>query len=220
MWFAAKAKRALNRDEAISVPMSSIRPAVSLPPPRTRARIGLFGGSFDPPHSGHLHVASTAMKHLGLDTVWWFPTPGNPLKEAPSDYDARFQAVQDLTRHNRAFRVSNVEKRQGLRYTYDLVRLLRRQSPQAKLVWIMGGDSLMTFHFWKDWQKLAQTIPIAVIARPGFALAARGSPFAQRLARHRLDDHAARILPDQTAPAWVYIPAPLNPISSTALRAK
>ncbi|MEL7112715.1 MAG: nicotinate (nicotinamide) nucleotide adenylyltransferase [Pseudomonadota bacterium] len=215
----ARAKRALDLHLYQPPTMSMIRPAATLPPSGTRARIGLFGGSFDPPHSGHVHVASTAMKRLNLDAVWWFPTPGNPLKEAPSDYSARFQAVQDLTRHNRAFRVSNIEQRANTRYTYDLVRLLRRRAPRAKLVWIMGGDSLMTFHFWKDWQNLATTIPIAVIARPGFESAARRSPFARQLARHRLPDQAGRILPDQTAPAWIYLPAPLNPISSTELRA-
>lgn len=200
--------------------MAYIRSAAYLPPRSTRARIGLFGGSFDPPHPGHLHVAETAMKRLGLDQVWWFPTPGNPLKEVPSDYEARFAAVQDLTKHNRAFRVSNIEQQASLRYTYDLIRLMRQHCPRADLVWIMGGDSLMTFHYWKDWEKLAESIPIAVIARPGFELASRFSLFAKRMRRHRLADNAASILPEQKAPAWLYLPAPLNPISSTALRQK
>lgn len=199
--------------------MAMTRPAAHLPPRQTRARIGLFGGSFDPPHSGHTHVAATAMKRLGLDQVWWFPTPGNPLKEAPSDYYLRFEAVVALTSGNRRFRMSDVEKQLSLRYTYDLVTLLRRHCPHAQLVWIMGGDSLMTFHYWKNWRALAQTVPIAVVARPGFEVAARTSPFARLLKQHRLPDRAARTLPQQKSPAWVYLPAPLNPISSTALRA-
>lgn len=198
--------------------MAHLRPAAHLPPTSTRARIGLFGGSFDPPHSGHLHVAETAMKRLDLDQVWWFPTPGNPLKEAPSDYEARLGAVRVLTGNNRAFEVSDIEKRAHLRYTIDLVRLLEKHCPHAKLTWIMGGDSLMMFHFWKDWQALAQTLPIAVIARPGFERAARVSPFAKAFRHRRLPDKASHILPLQKAPHWVYIPAPLNPISSTALR--
>ena len=198
--------------------MAKLRPAAHLPPASTRARIGLFGGSFDPPHSGHVHVAETAMKRLGLDQVWWFPTPGNPLKEAPSDYEARFEAVRGLTRHNRKFHISAAEKDANLRYTIDLVRLVKQQSPKAQLTWIMGGDSLMTFHFWKDWQALAETVPIAVIARPGFELAARFSPFAKAFARQRLADIAARTLVEQSPPRWVYLPAPLNPVSSTALR--
>lgn len=189
-----------------------------MPPRSTRARIGLFGGSFDPPHSGHVHVADTAMTRLNLDQVWWFPTPGNPLKEAPSDYDARFEAVQQLTQHNRRFQVSDAERQLGLGYTIDLVRLLKQHCRHADLVWIMGGDSLMTFHYWKDWRALSDLIPIAVIARPGFERAAKVSPFAKILKQHRLPDKAAHILPQQSAPAWVYVPAPLNPVSSTALR--
>ncbi|MEO1188014.1 MAG: nicotinate (nicotinamide) nucleotide adenylyltransferase [Pseudomonadota bacterium] len=198
--------------------MSYQRPAAFLPPSRTRARIGLFGGSFDPPHSGHLHVAATAMKRLGLNQVWWFPTPGNPLKEAPSDYTARFEAVEDLTQHHRRFRVSDVEKQLNLRYTIDLVRLLRERCPHAQLVWIMGGDSLMTFHYWKDWRALADLVPIAVVARPGFELSARISPFSKILKRQRLPDTAAHILPGRSTPSWVYLTAPLDPISSSALR--
>ncbi len=146
MWCAEPDKPVPSCDPTILPSMASPRPAAFLPPRDTRARIGLFGGSFDPPHSGHLHVADTAMKRLGLDQVWWFPTPGNPLKEAPSDYAARFEAVEALTAHHRRFRVSDVEKQLKLRYTIDLVRLLRQRCPQAQLVWIMGGDSLMTFH--------------------------------------------------------------------------
>ena len=198
--------------------MTYSRPAAFLPPRSTRARIGLFGGSFDPPHSGHLHVAETAMKHLGLDQVWWFPTPGNPLKEAPSDYNARFAAVETLTHHHRRFRVSDVEKRLNLRYTIDLVKLLKQHSREAQLVWIMGGDSLMTFHYWKDWRQLTELVPVAVVARPGFELAARISPFAKLLKQRRLPDYAALGLPARSTPAWVYLPAPLNPVSSTLLR--
>ena len=82
----------------------------------------------------------------------------------------------------------------------------------------MGGDSLMTFHFWKDWKALARMVPIAVVARPGFERAARVSPFAKTFRDDRLSDRAARILPQAKAPGWVYLPAPLKPISSTLLR--
>lgn len=198
--------------------MATFSSATLLPAASSRARIGLFGGSFDPPHSGHLHVAETAKKRLQLDQVWWFPTPGNPLKEAPSEYASRFDAVLNLTRHNRSFRVSDVEQRAKLRYTIDLVTLIKRHCPHAQLAWIMGGDSLMTFHYWKEWQTLAKTIPVAVVARPGFELAARVSPFAKAFARQKLPSHGASILVEQSPPRWVYLPAPLNPISSTALR--
>jgi len=198
--------------------MAFTRSAAYLPPRSTRARIGLFGGSFDPPHTGHLHVAETAMKRLGLDQVWWFPTPGNPLKEAPSDYTARIEAVRELTSNNRRFRVSDVERRLGLRYTVDLVALLTERCPKASFVWVVGGDSLTSFHLWKNWRALTEMIPVAVIARPGFEIAAQTSQFAKLLNRQRVANHAARALPQRPAPAWVYLPAPLNPISSTSIR--
>ena len=189
-----------------------------LPPASTRARIGLFGGSFDPPHTGHLHVAETALKQLQLEQVWWFPTPGNPLKTAPGDYEERYSAVQDLTRRNRAMRVSNIEQKAGLTYSIDLIRLVKGHCRHADLVWIIGADSLMTMHYWKDWRDIAKSIPIAVVARPGFELAARGSHFARMFRNARLKPLEASGLARSAAPAWTYLNAPLNPISSTALR--
>ena len=194
------------------------RPAQFLPPAGTRARIGLFGGSFDPPHRGHIHVAKTALKRLQLDQVWWFPTPGNPLKEPPSAYSARVEAVQALIAPHKAFRLSTVEQALQLRYTRDLVQVLRRHCPRAQLIWIMGGDSLMTFHYWKDWEDIAYTVPIAAVARPGFERAALSSPFARIFAARRVAASAAPAVLVRTRPAWTYISAPLDPISSTALR--
>lgn len=200
--------------------MPALRPAAHLPPASTRQRIGLFGGSFDPPHEGHMHVAETALKRLGLDQVWWFPTPGNPLKSPPGEYEARLAGVQILTARNKAMRVSDIEQRAHIYYTVDLARLLRAHCQQARLVWIMGSDSLMTFHRWKEWKALAQTLPIAVIARPGATLAARTSHFAKVFAEARLPRRMSWQLPLQQAPAWTYLTAPLNAASSTVLRAK
>ncbi len=200
--------------------MPHLRRAAHLPPTSSHQRIGLFGGSFDPPHSGHMHVAKTALKRLDLDQVWWFPARGNPLKSAPGEFDTRLAAVQVMTNAHRAMKVSDVEAHAGLTYTIDLVRLVRAHCPNAQLVWIMGSDSLENFHKWKDWQALANMIPIAVIARPGSTGAARTSHFAQVFRQSRLPRRAAKLLPGHDAPAWTYLNAPLNPASSTALRKK
>ena len=191
-----------------------------LPPTSSRQRIGLFGGSFDPPHSGHMHVAKTALKRLDLDQVWWFPARGNPLKATPGGFDARLAAVQIMLEGHRAMRASDVEAHAGLTYTIDLIRLMRAHCPNAQLVWIMGSDSLENFHEWKDWQSLAKLVPIAVIARPGSTQASRSSHFAKVFRKARLPRRAAKLLPGHTAPAWTYLNAPLNPASSTALRNK
>ncbi|MEM6534795.1 MAG: nicotinate (nicotinamide) nucleotide adenylyltransferase [Pseudomonadota bacterium] len=198
--------------------MPQLRPAAHLPPANSRQRIGLFGGSFDPPHAGHMHVADTGLKRLNLDEVWWFPTPGNPLKTPPGEYDARLAAVQILTARNTSMKVSDIEARAHIHYSIDLVRMLKMHCPRAKLVWLMGADSLANFHLWKDWRTMAQLIPIAVIARPGSTLTARTSHFAKVFERARYPRHAARTFANQKAPAWTYIAAPLRHESSTALR--
>jgi len=200
--------------------MAQFHRAAHLPSTSSRQRIGLFGGSFDPPHSGHMHVAETALKRLNLDQVWWFPARGNPLKNAPGEFDARLAALQIMLESHRAMQVSDVEAHAGLTYTIDLVRLMHAHCPNAQLVWIMGSDSLENFHKWKDWQALAKLIPIAVIARAGSTQATRTSHFAQVFRKARLPRRAAKLLPGHDAPAWTYLNAPLNPASSTALRNK
>ncbi|MEM1086695.1 MAG: nicotinate (nicotinamide) nucleotide adenylyltransferase [Pseudomonadota bacterium] len=198
--------------------MPRLRPAKHLPPASTRARIGLFGGSFNPPHSGHLHVAQTALKRLRLDEVWWIVARGNPLKESPADFEMRTAAVQILTRGQGGMKVSDVERHAHLTYTIDTVSLFLAHCPAARFVWIMGADSLVNFHHWRAWRQLAASLPIAVIARPGALHAPTTSPFAKVFSDRRVHEQAAPVLADQKAPAWAYLTAPLNPVSSTVLR--
>ena len=158
------------------------------------------------------------MRRLGLDWVWWIPARGNPLKAPPSEFGARLSAVQVLLNRHPRMRVSDVEQRTGLTYTVDLVRLLKRKCPNAHFVWLMGADSLAGFHRWRNWQALAEEIPIVAVARPGEGPAARFSPFARRFAAARLPERFAARLPDRDLPAWTYLKAPLNSMSSTRLR--
>lgn len=185
------------------------------------ARIGLFGGSFDPPHEGHLHVARTAKRSLGLHQVWWLISPQNPLKpNAPAhDFDRRLHAVEALAKDPGMF-VSDIERRWDLAYTADTVRTIKARWPGVRFVWIMGADSMASLHRWRDWTKIITGIPIVIVARPGTAYAARFSRAAQRYASARVDEKDARALPDLPAPAWTYLTAPLNAASSSAIRAR
>ncbi len=191
---------------------------LKLPGPTDGLRIGLFGGSFNPAHSGHLHVAETAMRRLGLDWVWWIVARGNPLKTSHGDFDARLVSASQLASNPRMI-VTDVEAQLGLTYTSDTIAAIVNRAPTAHFVWLMGADNLAGFHRWQDWQGIAQTLPIAVIARPGVGLAARNAPFARRFASSRIPASAARKLPFSQPPAWTYLTAPLDPASSTALRA-
>lgn len=194
-------------------------PVRTLPSPQTRQRIGLFGGSFNPPHSGHLHVAETALKRLNLDWIYWLPARGNPLKTRPAAFYERVHALRLLIGHNPRMFVSDFEHWAGLRYTVDVVGQFLRHCPSAKFVWLMGADSLMNFHDWKSWQSVAEAVPICIVSRPDAGPRALSSPFARRYAQARLREYEAARLPEMNPPAWVYLKAPHDPASSTQLRA-
>ena len=190
----------------------------TLPPANSTQRIGLFGGSFNPPHSGHLHVAKTALKRLDLDWIYWLPARGNPLKGKPADFYDRVHAVRELIGHEPRMFVSDFEHWAGLRYTVDVLEGFTRHASNAKFVWLMGADSLQNFHDWKSWQAIAETLPLCVVSRPDAGPRALRSPFVRRYAQMRLPERDAALLPFTPAPAWVYLKAPFNPASSTKLR--
>jgi nicotinate-nucleotide adenylyltransferase len=192
---------------------------VPLPPHGPGQRIGLFGGSFDPPHAGHAHVVRTALVRLALDRVWVLVTPGNPLKRGgPAPVAERMWRLRALISHPRVT-VTDLESRAGLRFSRDLVGYLVRRAPAVRFVWIMGADNLAGFHRWQDWERIAARLPIAVIDRPGASFAPLSSPAATALAGARLPECAAPRLAATPAPAWVFLHAKRLPLSSTALRA-
>ena len=183
-------------------------------------RIGLYGGSFNPPHAGHRHVSLIALRRLELDRVWWLVTPGNPLKEnsgLPSLAE-RMAAAKAVAAHPR-LDATGFEAQIGARYTVETLEFLVRRGPGVRWVWIMGADSLANFHRWRGWDRIARLMPIAVVDRPGWTLRAVTSRAARALAPARLPEHEARGLPDRSPPAWVFLHGPRSTLSSTALRA-
>jgi nicotinate-nucleotide adenylyltransferase len=193
---------------------------IRLPPHAPGMRIGLFGGTFDPPHAAHLGATLLAMKRLKLHRVWWLVTPGNPLKDTRglSPLDERIMAAKALTKHPR-IDVSGLETVIKSRYTYDTLKYLLRRCRGVRFVWVMGADNLRSFYRWQKWRKIAAMVPIAVVDRMGTSLYATSGRAAQALARYRLPEHAAPRLLDHRPPAWVYLHGLKSPLSSTALRA-
>lgn len=182
-------------------------------------RIGLFGGSFNPPHAAHRAASLYAMKRLGLNRVWWLVTPGNPLKDTSGlpPLEERLAAALALSKHPR-IDVTGLEAVIKTRYTYDTVAFLTARCPNVRFVWVMGADNLKQFHHWQRWQDIAALVPIAVIDREPAGLRAAASPAAQALASARIPDAVAKSLPERRPPAWVYLYGLKSPISSTALR--
>ncbi len=184
-----------------------------------RRRIGLLGGSFNPPHEGHRQISLAALDKLGLDAVWWLVTPGNPLKDADqyAPYEERLAKARRLADHPDIV-VSDFERRHNLQYTVDTLERLRLANPDIDFVWLMGADSLAEFHRWKDWRKIAELAPIAVFNRPGYADSALSGEAAMALDAFRIAENDLDQLATREPPVWVYFSETENPISSTAIR--
>ena len=174
-------------------------------------RIGLLGGSFNPPHEAHRAISLFALKRLQLDRVWWLVTPGNPLKDnartarrSPSASRPR-ATLRDDPRID----VSGLEAVIGTRYTVDTIRYLRRRCSGVHFVWIMGADNLAQFHRWQNWRRIAAEVPIAVIDRPPQSFRALAAPAAQALARYRLAEkrRAARLAGSRSRRPGSFSPA-------------
>jgi nicotinate-nucleotide adenylyltransferase len=182
--------------------------------------VGLFGGSFNPPHQGHLLVAEIALRRLRLDQLWWMVTPGNPLKShnqlAP--LAERLAACETLAEDPR-IKVTAFERALGTSYTARTLEFVRARNPDVHFIWIMGADNLASFDRWQRWQKIATTFPIAVIDRPGSTLAYLSSKMARTFDYARVDEEDAGVLWRKKAPAWTFIHGPRSTLSSTALRA-
>jgi nicotinate (nicotinamide) nucleotide adenylyltransferase/ribosome silencing factor RsfS/YbeB/iojap len=183
-------------------------------------RIGLLGGSFNPAHGGHLHISRLALQRLGLDEVWWLVSPQNPLKPVSgmAPFANRFDQAAAMAADERRIQVSDIEARLSSTYTADTLKALRRRFPHARFVWLMGGDNLAQFPYWKQWQDIFRTVPIAVFARLGASSKALAGKPAHRFARFRIPPTSARRLAAMPPPAWVFFHTRLDPRSATRIR--
>ena len=181
--------------------------------------VGLFGGSFNPPHEGHVLVADTALRRLRLDQLWWIVTPGNPLKDNSNlaDLATRIRWCQEIAADPRV-KFTAFEAAHGLRYTAETLQFVTERNRGVDFAWVMGADNLAGFHRWQDWRYIANTMPIAVVDRPGSTLSYLSSIMAKTFDYARVDEAQAGALARMRPPAWTFIHGPRSPLSSTAIR--
>ncbi|GJD44628.1 nicotinate-nucleotide adenylyltransferase [Methylobacterium cerastii] len=191
-----------------------------MPPSAPGMRIGLYGGSFNPAHAGHLHVGTMALRRLRLDRLWWLVTPGNPLKRGRpiAPLAERCAQAAAVARGDPRIAVTGFEAAIGARFTRDTLRWLARRRPGVRFVWIMGADSLASFHRWKGSAEIMRLMPVAVIDRPGHTLSAPSARAARRFSAARIPESDASALPDMPPPAWVFLHGPRSHLSSTQIR--
>lgn len=182
-------------------------------------KIGLLGGSFDPAHTGHLHVAETAQALLGLDFVWWLVSPQNPLKKGSSPINQRLHSAKSVARGAKMV-VTDIEGHLKTQYTIDTLKALKARYKGVRFVWLMGGDNLAGFEHWRGWQEIMRAVPVCVVSRPTAGPKARLGRMARQFTFNRINSNNAKCLVMRNPPAWVYVPARFNKLSSTMLRAR
>lgn len=186
-------------------------------------KIGILGGSFDPPHNGHVHITQQAFRFLSLDQVWWLPSKQNPLKiHRPASLPSRIEKCRQIIKHPRV-RIIESGLYSRSNYTTDTLRIFRQCFPQHKFVWLMGADNLRDFHFWYKWNELIEENYVAVFSRPTYGYSALASITAQRYARYRLassQSHAlfAQKIEVEQLPRWIFLKHSMMDISSTNIR--
>jgi nicotinate-nucleotide adenylyltransferase len=187
-----------------------------------RRRVGLLGGSFNPAHAGHRHIAEVALKRLKLDEVWLMVSPGNPLKpqRGMAPLEPRLASAALQTRGHPQLRATALETELGTRYTADTLAALTSRFPRVHFVWLMGADNLAQIPRWESWANIFRTVPISVIDRPAYSLGALAGKAAHRFKLSRRRPNRAGKLAAQAAPAWVFLHTRLHDASGTSIRAQ
>lgn len=179
--------------------------------------IALYGGSFNPAHEGHRHVAQECLKRLNVDAIWFLVSPGNPQKQTTdmASFNQRVDSLKAIIGNHPRMQVTDIEKRLESRYSADTIAALKKAMPHTKFIWIIGADNLATFHTWKNWRDIVRSLPIAVFDRPGYSMSGLTAPFVEMFGRFRTSPQK---LGKSNVPAWAFLTIPRHPASATQLR--
>ena len=180
--------------------------------------IGLLGGSFDPPHKGHLYISLEAKKILKLDEIWWLVTPKNPLKiSEPATYSERVYNCKLITR-GKPIKVYEIEKKINSKYTYQSLKYILNNYKNIKFFWLMGADNLIHFHKWQKWKQIFNNISIVVFKRHGYNNKALKSITAQKYKNSKINYSKFELDDFNIVPSWLFVENKEIKISSTEIR--
>lgn len=180
--------------------------------------IGLLGGSFDPPHKGHLYISLEAKKILKLDEIWWLVTPQNPLKiNQPASYSERVKNCKIMTK-NKPIKIKEIEKKINSQFSYQTIKYLNNHYKYIKFFWLMGADNLINFHQWQNAHRIFNEIPIVVFRRYGYNQQALKSYISNLYKNFRVKNKNIHIDNFNQLPAWTIIQNKEIRISSTEIR--
>ena len=181
--------------------------------------VGILGGTFDPPHEGHLFISKFAKIKLDVGEVWWIVTTTNPLKKNKVDYKKRLKKVKKflMNHHIKVLEIQDLSKNT---YTVDLLEYLFKKFPHKKFIWLMGADNLFSFHLWRDWKKIFYNIPIAIFDRPPYSLSISKAKAILYFKEDRINSKLSRNLKFMKPPKWLFLTGLTNLQSSTKIRQK
>ena len=180
--------------------------------------IGLLGGSFDPPHKGHLYISLEAKKILKLDDIWWLVTPQNPLKvNRPASYSERIKNCKLIIK-NQPIKIKEIEKKINSKFSYQTIKYLNKHYKNINFFWLMGADNLINFHEWQNADKIFSEIPIVVFRRYGYNNKALKSYTSNFYKNFRINNNNLHIKNFKELPAWTIIRNKEIRISSTEIR--
>ena len=180
--------------------------------------IGLLGGSFDPPHKGHLYISLEAKKILKLDDIWWLVTPQNPLKvNQPASYSERIKNCKLIIK-NQPIKIKEIEKKINSKFSYQTIKYLNKHYKNINFFWLMGADNLINFHKWQNADKIFSEIPIVVFRRYGYNNKALKSYTSNFYKNFRLSNKNLHVINFKQLPAWTIIKNKEIRISSTEIR--
>ena len=187
---------------------------------RIQNNLGILGGTFDPPHKGHLHISKLVIKKLYLTTLYWAITKQNPLKKTSphSNENKRKTLCRQLTRSEKKIKLLNTGDIKNSNLTINILRKIKKKiTKKTNLFFIIGADNLIRLHQWKDYKKIFSLCTVVVMNRIGYKKPALTSPAAKRFRKTKISlDTLLKIGPKQKE--WVYINNKGINVSSSRLR--